>query len=397
MYRDISLADTNHIEKLLSKLESKAAKIIQKIQKAHKERQPTVELLRRDLHVLRKFLYVMEHRSKTVRRRFTGTIEEYEYNDKAQIAEYIKKRGFKKPTEVWLESLRLVLEAEDSADGVGYDQLEGKMYADDYGMFRHALENFHICICEPKDPDMEFIISDNGFSVFEGNIILNNPANNNPLDHKAYIEYHKIATLSPRLAIVLRSNIFREGNERKKHVIYQIHSPSPLEDMPVHGAVPRYVNLQMPGGWTRPVASLDDIEFSMLDSYTLKIYKIPKKHVLVFNRTHIEEAKHSLTFCSKKSMAESLRNHAEHTQAPIVFWSNPKLSNTIRIWSAKARLLSILDASSTKGPELKMIDSAKYHSSLETTKGLLQNTNYIKLSKCIQKPEAGLLRSNKGS
>src|SRR5690606_30450105 len=265
-----------------------------------------IRLLRGDILTLRKFLYIMEHRSPVVSRRFSTSIDNYVHNDKASIREYIKKRGFEGPREVWRETLRLVLEAEDTADGIGYDMLKDKMYDDDYGMFRHALNNYHICICEPADPDGEFIITESGFSVFEGHIILNDKLDSETTGIKAYVEYHKIATMSPRLAIILRSNLFREGNELRKSMIYRIHRPSLLEDMPVDGATVEYENLKMPDGSTRLTTSFADFEFSMMDSYSMKIYKIPKQHVLILNKTQIEHAKIGLTFCSDKSMVASL-------------------------------------------------------------------------------------------
>lgn len=279
-------------------------------------------------------------------------------------------------------NLRLVLEAQDSADGVGYDLLKGKMYDDDYGMFRHALDNFHVCICEPEDPDEEFIITDNGFSVFEGHVIFEQSQvvewQGNPFSYKAYIEYHKIATISPRLAIILRSNMFRQGNEAYKEEIYRIHEPSPLEDLPVNAATVRYANLEMPDGSIRRVTSLADFEFSMTDSYSMEIHKIPKKHVLIFNRTQIEEAKFGITFCSSKSMAESLTYYLKNSPSPLPLMTIPRYSHLIVLWSAKLRLLHMLDEKRSPGtPGLTLLNPAKAMKSIAAE---VENTNYIKLS-----------------
>ncbi|RPA87231.1 hypothetical protein BJ508DRAFT_410762 [Ascobolus immersus RN42] len=379
MYRDISLSDANHIEKLLSKLEGRAAKVIHKIRRAQEQRQGSITLWRGDLQTLRRFFFVMEYRSKSRRKKFTSSLDEFIHPDKATISEYIKKRGFRSPSEVWLESLRMILEAEDSADGVGYDLLKGKMYDGDYDLFRYALDYFHVCLCEPEDPADEFIITDNGFSISEGHYILNNPWDHST--YKSYADYHRVATISPRLAIVLRSNIFREGQEFLKEALYRKRAPSSLEDLPVDGAVVNYVNLKMPDGSIRMVNSIEDIEFSMMDSYSMQIYKIPTKHVHIVNMTQIEEAKFGLTFCSSGSMARSLRYHLEKSNPPpIAFITDTRYSQQLHLWSARVRLLTMLDGSlETSGKKpLSLLNTRKITKNVMAE---VKDTNYIKLTK----------------
>ncbi|RPA81612.1 hypothetical protein BJ508DRAFT_414675 [Ascobolus immersus RN42] len=391
MYRDAKLEDTMYIEKALSKLEGRAATVIRKLLKAQSDKQKTVTISSRQLHILRRFLFVMQYRTTVIRNRYQCAIDEYKGADKEDLREYMKKRNFQQPNDVWLETLRLILDAPESANSASYDVLESKMYGPDYKEFRHNLNDFFINICEPESAEDEFIITDTGFSVMEG---LDIPEGGIPQQFSEmtrmlytkrdrFISYHKIAVVSPRLAIVLRHVMWNDV--RLKTIMAAILGPSTFDDLPVESTKSNFkVLFKVQGGppITTPAEAAAQINYSLDDTYEFTIFPIPNKHIRELNTMQIDKAQEALTFSSRTSMQASLMHFIETgKKVPLSVLAKKEYAIPSRRLAAKIQLSVILDEENVS----KNLPNVPRHSfsfarMAKLIREMVEGTNYLVLA-----------------
>ena len=163
MYRDEDHAkDVDHIEKAFSRLESDAARIIQKIDKAVEKGQVT--LPRNEVNTLRKFLFLLGYRNDGRSRQFIDErFDEVTYND---IKEFQTEHGLKDTKAVWLFNIKNMLDSEhweigDNPKIFWVDRTDYKLEQEMYqlGFF-----------CAPQG--FEFI-NTGSMGLFEGSRIMN--------------------------------------------------------------------------------------------------------------------------------------------------------------------------------------------------------------------------------
>lgn len=215
MYRDFAKAsDQNHLEKQLSSLESEAAKVISKIRKAFESSQQAVWISRQERNILRKFLFIMKYRGKDFHKRFViGGMEGYVEDDKEEFLKYMRENDFQKPVEVWIRSIKVILELKMDLQGKWMQELTKQIYPDDAMWFIMHTEWMYLALCTPSDTEMEFILTENSYNVFEG------PQTNmvDPLTGgrrcMAWTNFHEFAPISPKLLMVLRSFVLPNPEE----------------------------------------------------------------------------------------------------------------------------------------------------------------------------------------
>ena len=71
----------------------------------------------------------------------------------------------------------------------------------------------YLALCTPENQHDEFLLSENLFSIHEGPTRLYVDAISREEVPRAYTEYHVLAAISPRLMIVLRSNLLPNAEE----------------------------------------------------------------------------------------------------------------------------------------------------------------------------------------
>ena len=109
MYRDEDHAkDVDHIEKAFSRLESDAARIIQKLDKAVEKGQVT--LPRNEVNTLRKFLFLLAYRNDHRSRQFIDEI--FDEVTRNHIKEFQTEHGLKDTKAVWLFNIKNMLDSE---------------------------------------------------------------------------------------------------------------------------------------------------------------------------------------------------------------------------------------------------------------------------------------------
>ena len=199
MYRDFEDADRDQhkLEKKLSVLESDAGVIIARVKQLYDAGKKEVQLLRKDRDLLRRFLFIMMYRNTIFAGRFEKARENYDSNDREKLLAYMDEKGFQRPRDVWFANIRAFLEADltkESPDVLS-DIIQGA-YPMDATWFVMHLQSSFLAFCTPRNDADEFLLTQNVYSCFEG-----------PSGADLYSDYHRFAPISPKIMIVLRSNL----------------------------------------------------------------------------------------------------------------------------------------------------------------------------------------------
>jgi hypothetical protein len=221
MYRDFSKAsDQNYLENELSKLESEAARIISKIRKAFDSGNQAVWISRNERNILRKFLFIMKYRGKNFHKRFVNSeMEGYVENDREQFLKYMRENGFRKPVDVWIHSIKAILELKMDYMGKWMKNLINQIYPDDAEWFIMYTEWMYLALCTPSDTDREFILTENCYNVFEGpQTVVIDPISGER-KFMAWMNFHEFSPISPKLVMVLRSVVLPNPEEDKNESI----------------------------------------------------------------------------------------------------------------------------------------------------------------------------------
>jgi Protein of unknown function (DUF4238) len=300
MYRDFEgkvddKVDMFEIEKCFSSLEQRAAKIIDKIEHDHAQGHHSTQISRTDKDTLRRFLFIMLYRNRTIHGRFDTSIDDYKADDYKEMRNYMRVKGFSSPKAVWLANIRAFLNVRLGPDFERWSkELMDNAYPPDATWFRkHLLQTF-LSFCTTKDDHDEFVLTENAYGIFEG-----------PNGHQGWLDWHVFAPINPRFLIVMRQNILRPSTGlpdeyRKKHAdigeefIKQLckrydnpaGARSCLEDLPVEGPRTSYPlpRQAAPAGRSREPLFRD------ADNFTFQFFALKTDHVQLINSIFLEEA-----------------------------------------------------------------------------------------------------------
>ncbi|KAL9052903.1 MAG: hypothetical protein Q9162_005129 [Coniocarpon cinnabarinum] len=206
-YTSLSPARRDDIEQRLSKLESRAGAIIAGIRNDFEAARPSTTLKRPDEDVLRKFLFIMHYRNKGFHSRFTKSKDEYDYDDRAFMLDFMEKEAIDTPIDVWFRNIRAILDAdiqqypEWETDATKLAQ-DFHAYELDMKWYLKNLQMHHLVFVQPQSPGLEFVLTENAFSIFEG-----------PNSAHAWTDYHLFSPVSPKLLILSRSILLGTGYE----------------------------------------------------------------------------------------------------------------------------------------------------------------------------------------
>jgi hypothetical protein len=309
MYRDFdrSNPDQHRIEQKLANLESRAGKILAKARQAFDAGKGQVEMLRGERDTLRKFLFIMMYRNKRFHRRFNLSSEQYFANDRATMMSYMRDKGFKKPVDVWFDNLEAFIDLEMDPELKWMQTIVKRAYPDDAVWFVKNAQMCYLCFCTPKDPETEFLLTENSYGVFEG-----------CTNDRAWTDFHLFAPVAPRLMIVLRSSLlpsgYDEGNkdERLQRLrdVQRAQNPldpesvrSWLEDLPVKKALNNYSKIV--DGAVVPLPTRIRPENH---KFYFRFFPIESEHVQKMNIIFIENAfgTKAILFKSKPALRRAL-------------------------------------------------------------------------------------------
>ena len=359
MYRDFDQADQDQhrLEQQLSVLESAAGKLFARVKRVYDAGEKEVQLSRNERDLLRKFLFIMLYRNTTFAGRFERSREDYDSDDRVDMLTYMDAKGFKNPRDVWFANLRVFLEVDLSKSKEDVSkQITQRAYPADAAWFITHTQTFFLAFCTPNDPEDEFLLTQNAYSIYEG-----------PQSPGKWTDWHRFAPVSPKVMIVLRSNLLpsagiEEGDDMKRvleEAVRSMHldpdtAVSWLQDLPISRARNNYS--QIVDGRLQPVPtqmSEDKHEFYF------PFFPLNHEHVQRINMLCLEEAANTMAIVYKSP--ENLRTALEFyltdkTPGFKQFYSEPPHDpNYVHIQPDQDGRLSNFRTEDTYLPYLKLL------------------------------------------
>jgi hypothetical protein len=307
LYKDVrNVDDVHEIEKKLSVLESRAARVVSTILAATGT--SSCNLVRKNLIDLRKFLFIMHFRSSRLSSEYFKERSDSVHRPGLEwLQAYKKKHGLESETEMWLHTLRYYLDTPHQ-DLMQYGrEIELKYREKIMEMLKtridpgeehfnalayYGLANGHfLCIWEVADGE-EFVLGDSSFGLWEGTVA-------------GHSGLHHLFVLSPRIIIVLSMQFLRPEpfsvlSEETKDSFF-----STLMDVKHVSPLPTY-----PSGAPKNEEDLAAIVAREEDMFKFKIVKLSvpqSREINIIMLHHLPETG-SVTFVSKTSMLRTLRS-----------------------------------------------------------------------------------------
>jgi hypothetical protein len=156
-----------------------------------------------------KFVFIMKYRSTLMFERYNNQRpEEYEGYDKARLLEYMRKKGHRRPIDVWLETIPEIIKLDLDGNDEWPLKLQKHVYIEGVIWAELIMRLMYPVVCTPSQPDEEFILLEHAYCLQEG-----------PVYHKHYTELHIICVLTPCLALLLRQEAVPEIVEDKDEAV----------------------------------------------------------------------------------------------------------------------------------------------------------------------------------
>ncbi|CAG8504272.1 13045_t:CDS:1 [Acaulospora colombiana] len=327
MYKDLNNKDVMHVEEKLSKLEGSASKTIKDILKASQE-QNQVVLLRKYLEDLRKFLFIMNYRND--HRWFQFTEDKFDNLTWLKVKDFMRRHNLKRTEEVWLQNIREIL---DTSHREVKDN--EKIFTIDRDDYKQRMIDCFLIIWQAGEND-EFIVTSNGFGIFEG-------VSGTVFGAPYGFAYHSFYVISPKLVLVICPSAFRkEFGTGRLEGLYKIFGGqrSLFENVPHPAAIPKYVghvNTSRRESNNEPKLNVNNetdpfelqsqlfsaalysrgIEMQWNDTFTFSFVKIDSATVHLVNAILLNEVKPDLvlTFLSHpylyKTIAKYIKYHKD--------------------------------------------------------------------------------------
>ncbi|KAJ8104740.1 hypothetical protein ONZ43_g7706 [Nemania bipapillata] len=322
MYEDTAqrTAPQREIETMLGKLEGHVSTILRKIVKAFEAGDPSVWVTREERNSIRKFLFILKYRGSSFHQRFHhDSTDNYDKNDKSILQTYMEKNNLKRPIDVWFHGLKTIMELKMDTENWKRELIDN-MYQEDAMWFLMHSEMMYMAICTPSEAEAEFILTDNSYNVFEGpNQYTQDPVSGKFTD-SGWMSFHEFAPLSPKLMIVLRSNLLPVPEEdksprikawrdaRRKEAVddwFGTSYESMLADLPIHKARNNYSKVvdgqvqSLPGEDGTPLKS---------HKFCFSFFPVGTEHVNKINHILFDNAYRgtNIVFSSKQIFSRTL-------------------------------------------------------------------------------------------
>ena len=303
MYEDNQISAAKfEVEEKLRILEQRAAKILDNIEHAYQRGDTFITLGRHDKDELRRFLFIMLYRNRTLEYRHEKSKKDYDADDRVLMMKYMEVKGFEHPKTVWLANIRAFLDIQ-----LGYDtkrwmeEICQKAYPLDAQWFVGHLTTTFLSLCVPANSLDKFVLTQNAYSIFEG-----------PSEEAQWTDWHVFAPVSPNLTIIMRKNMLQEydvpvlENDRQNllksmlstYFDDPIDAQSSLSDLPLER--PQLCYDEPPSG--------NQQQFSNRDTFTFKFIRLCPDHLQRINSIFLEEALETtgVVFHSQESLRRAL-------------------------------------------------------------------------------------------
>jgi hypothetical protein len=196
MYKDdTDPTDVYRIEKNFATLESDAARIINQVDSAIVRGKPSVKISRKEVNVLRKFLFLMHYRNGGHAKQFLT--EDFDEITRFMVDQYRQKHNLRDSWAVWLRNIAILLE--DEHWEIPFDERLLFTAQADYHMEARDMQiGFYAA---PKS--VPFLLATRSLGLGEGSVTLFHQM---MTGGKGFFPLTRTYAVTPRLAIILRSS-----------------------------------------------------------------------------------------------------------------------------------------------------------------------------------------------
>ena len=307
LYRDLDTSEPEQhdLEKRLSRLEGDASEIFRKATRMQEGGKHEFQLTRGEKDLLRRFIFIMLYRNRTMVGRYEKSAADYDSDDREEMIAYMKAKGFAQPRSVYFSNIRAFMDVDLSTEWqVWYEEISRRAYPSDARWFFKKMQMSYIAFCTPKTEIDEFLMTQNVYSIFEG-----------PNNGGVWTDYHIFAPVSPKLMIITRHFLLQDGVDedelsrqelewnKSKHV-YPDQAGSCLEDLPIAKARNNYSKVVNGKTELLPTKLSRDKHI-----FYFRFFPLETRHVQKINAILLEEAPGTIALVYKS--AESLRRALE--------------------------------------------------------------------------------------
>ena len=307
LYRDFDASEPEQhdLEKRLSRLEGDASEIFRKAMRVQEEGNHEFQLTRGQRDLLRRFIFIMLYRNRTMASRYEKSAADYDENDRDEMIAYMKAKGFAQPKNVYFSNIRAFIDVDLSTEWqVWYPEISRRAYPSDAMWFFKNMQMSYIAFCTPQIEADEFLMTQNVYSIFEG-----------PNNGGVWTDYHIFAPVSPKLMIITRSLLLQDGvdeDEPSRQQLLQwnksMHinpesADSCLEDLPIARARNNYSRVVNGKTEMLPTKLSRDKHV-----FYFSFFPLETRHVQKINMILLEEAPGmiALVYKSRESLHRAL-------------------------------------------------------------------------------------------
>ena len=308
LYRDFDASEPEQhdLEKRLSRLESDASEVFRKATRMQEGGKHEFQLTRGEKDLLRRFIFIMLYRNKTMAGRYEKSAADYDCDDRDEMITYMKAKGFAQPRNVYFSNIRAFMDLDLSTEWqVWFEEISRRAYPSDARWFFKNMQMSYIAFCTPQTETDEFLMTQNVYNIFEG-----------PNIGGVWTDYHIFAPVSPKLMIITRDFLLQDGVDEdepsrqellkwnKSMHVYPDSAGSCLEDLPIAKARNNYSNVVNGKTELLPTKLSRDKHI-----FYFRFFPLETRHVQKINAILLEEAPGTVALVYKS--AESLRRALE--------------------------------------------------------------------------------------
>ena len=304
LYRDFDASEPEQhdLEKRLSRLEGDASGILRKAKRMQEEGKHEFQLTRGEKDLLRRFIFIMLYRNRTMTGRYEKSAADYDCDDRDKMIAYMNAKGFAQPRNVYFSNIRAFIDVDVSTEWqVWYEEISRRAYPSDARWFFKNMQMSYIAFCTPQVEADEFLMTQNVYSIFEG-------ANSGGL----WTDYHIFAPVSPKLMIITRSFLLKGGVDEDESSRQELlkwtksmhidpdSAESCLEDLPIAKARNNYSHVVNGKTVLLPTKMSRNKHV-----FYFRFFPLGSRHVQKINTILLEEAPGTIALVYKS--LESLR------------------------------------------------------------------------------------------
>ncbi|KAF2653856.1 hypothetical protein K491DRAFT_750516 [Lophiostoma macrostomum CBS 122681] len=126
----------------------------------------------------------------------------------------MEKKGFNRPWEVWYDNLMGILDHTSTSEEEWFLSLQERVYPEAAIWAQMIMRCKYPILCTPSEDHEEFMLTEGAYSLHEG-----------PPEPEAWVEFHVICVVSPRLTVLMRDILLPEiieDREESKRLSKQV-------------------------------------------------------------------------------------------------------------------------------------------------------------------------------